>query len=767
MKKLFFIIFAALLFGCETWAGAPVSTLKVGHYYRIRNTNSGHYLCWAGQEGVRVNNTNAFRQPMILVSAEKALTSPGTIFQYGTNSSRITLTAQGVEVGAALSNYYVAFENAQVLGYIRATSWGTNSTLILNRPVETSKKFNIETSTGTTGYWEENWKNETDYPDGYLNVTTSSAGQWLFEEVDGSDAKNASAANNSETKNMESFLGFPPVSESYNVKFHYIDGSSTVYGTTNDGPRQFQISDVQAGQDEGGTTWYYATMCLPFPVEVPDNVHCFFVDENRQTVAIEYNEGNNERIKKHNVIPAGTPFVARSSSNNPVNNKFTPFVPSSGSEVFAPNNASVNALIKANSYLVKKAKGSSRTDSDYNNYTYNDDNAESYRLTTVNGTDVEFADLVKNINSSTNVTDGNRAFYGQTSLPIVYEPEEAELADLIYQKENGEDKWTDKDYVVITDPLEVCYINEKAGLVFARDKQNNKNYWEKVTSTPDNYYNFRPEGTELLEPNDYNQSNWVIIRMPSGMVSQLSVGMTIPGGKLKGSIQTDKIRPIFNMVAVDGQSGQSNLDLNTYSIAHLMAGDDHLVPAGANAPASLVGKNYFFMTPKPVEVAHVTWAVIKKMDNGVFAYIPKSSPDGTVNGLDFHGRVLLSPEFYAGNTNDWNEESLQALDGQMFNFLAAITKENGNALISAAPRRAESIDVNEDDPISSNHVIYPLEITQAQVITAVEGVNVAKTVKSVKFYNLQGMASDTPQPGVNIVVELFDDGTTRSSKMVF
>ena len=750
MKKLLFLLFAALLFSGEAWGGEPVSELKQGHYYRIRYSKTGHYLCWAGQEGVSSNSINAFRQPMILVSAEKALTSPGSIFRYEKVSSRDGLYTQGVEVGEQLSNYYVAFENLQSIWIIdiRAASWGTNSTLEFSRPDKTSRRFSIKTTAGTTGYWEENYKIEPDYPDGYLNITTSSAGLWYFEEVDGASANNAS---NDENKNMGSFLGFPPKDETYNVKFHYVDNGTTKYGYTNDGPRKYEITDVQSGADADNTTWYYATMCLPFPVEVPSNVQCFFVNSNKQTIPIEYNDNNlngtGRFAKKVNVIPAGTPFVARSQSDNPDDNRFVPYI--AQATVYAPTNNNSNALKKAKSYLVKPAYVSGWF-ADHN------DLRNQYILSITNNGKVEFLTKL----SDSQLTDGNRAYFGSTSDPIVYEPTETELADLIYEGDGT--KWTDKDYVKISDPLLVCYVNVEAGLVFARDMENNKNYWTKVVGTPDNYYNFAPDGGGLtLTPDDYNQSNWVIIQVPKTMAINFHPGMTISGRTLKGAIENDKTTPLFNMAAVENPAGDQQVNLNTYSVAHLMADNTtHLLKSGKDGEGY-----YFFMTPKPAEVAEVTWAIPKLIDNNFYAYIPAN--DNGTNGHEFHGRVLLLPNMYAGSISDWSEETWSSIEGKAIRFKAVITAQSGKTSANA-PRRAEGASIIEDDDISTQHVVYPLEFDfDSGIVTSVEGVKSSAAVTAVKFYNLQGMESDTPFNGINIVVEHLNDGTTRSSKMRF
>ena len=761
MKKILFILFATLLFCGEAWAASvvPPSQLKAGHYYRIRG-RSGNYMCWAGQEspGTSSDHATMMKQPVIFINAEKARTEPGTIWLLtGSGPNNWKLTAQNVEMRSTLNGKTIGFEmvrSQSVLWWdieVAGLKLNTNSVFNFEEPNPNPNNIvYIKTNgNGASGmaalgdrdcYFQPTGNNNKD---GYLGVTsaTGTSAEFYFEEVDGSD---------------NAFLGFPPVDRSYSISGNLLNTSGQVY-TSYSGSGTYQISDVTSGQDQGGTLWYYATMCLPFPVEVPGNVRCFFVDNQKKIVPIEYNQNNlngtGHFAKPVDVIPAGTAFVARSQSNNPNDNRFVPYI--AQSTVYAPVNNSVNQLKKANSYLVKNAQNSTSENNTIN----------LFKLSSTSAGEVEF--LTK-ITSNSEKTDGNRAFFGQQSEPIVFEPEDAELADLIY--ENNGSKWTKDDYVKITDDLLVCYVNEKAGLVFARDNENNKGYWSKVTTTPSNYYNFAPEETpggdqQLLTPADYNQSNWVIIKVPTSMASQFLPGMTIPGGNLKGTIETDKTRPIFNMEAVANQSGSAVVNLNTYSIAHLMAGSDNLLKSNYD------NEDYFFMTPKPVEVANITWAVLKQYDNAVYAYIPakyNSNGDRTGdNGLDFRGRVLLSPEFYAGNANDWTEEQLQEFEGKAICFKAAITPESGSTSASA-PRRSETPSINADDPISTNHVIYPLDISPTNVIvTSVEGVKSTATVKSVKFYNLQGIESDVPFDGVNIVVEQLNDGTTRSSKMLF
>ena len=51
--------------------------------------------------------------------------------------------------------------------------------------------------------------------------------------------------------------------------------------------------------------------------------------------------------------------------------------------------------------------------------------------------------------------------------------------------------------------------------------------------------------------------------------------------------------------------------------------------------------------------------------------------------------------------------------------------------------------------------------------TAVGTINAEAQVESVTYYNMMGVASNRPYPGINIVVKRMSDGTTTSSKKLF
>jgi hypothetical protein len=73
--------------------------------------------------------------------------------------------------------------------------------------------------------------------------------------------------------------------------------------------------------------------------------------------------------------------------------------------------------------------------------------------------------------------------------------------------------------------------------------------------------------------------------------------------------------------------------------------------------------------------------------------------------------------------------------------------------------------------VDGNHNVAPFipmtTFTYEDVATAVNDINKATTVKSVKYVNLNGQTSDKPFNGMNIKVSTLSDGTTTTSKVVF
>ncbi len=79
------------------------------------------------------------------------------------------------------------------------------------------------------------------------------------------------------------------------------------------------------------------------------------------------------------------------------------------------------------------------------------------------------------------------------------------------------------------------------------------------------------------------------------------------------------------------------------------------------------------------------------------------------------------------------------------------------------PARVPSKMKTNDPHWYNNYIACPLEFRE---LTGVNTVSTAKTVKSVRYYNIAGIESNQPLDGVNIVVTTYTDGTTATSKLM-
>jgi hypothetical protein len=148
---------------------------------------------------------------------------------------------------------------------------------------------------------------------------------------------------------------------------------------------------------------------------------------------------------------------------------------------------------------------------------------------------------------------------------------------------------------------------------------------------------------------------------------------------------------------------------------------------------------YFFVTPKPQEYAHITWAVYG--GDGKF-YI--AAPEGSINQAALKGGFEADGSLIGGLT------SFES--GETYEF---------DAIIQVNPSSKSPYTTGG---YSTNYTVYPT--SAPTVITAVNEVNVTKTVAHIKYYNLAGLASDQPFDGINIVVTTFSDGSKQAVKVL-
>ena len=148
------------------------------------------------------------------------------------------------------------------------------------------------------------------------------------------------------------------------------------------------------------------------------------------------------------------------------------------------------------------------------------------------------------------------------------------------------------------------------------------------------------------------------------------------------------------------------------------------------------GQTYYFYHPQANEVAHIRGAVYK--GNGVFEVPEKEFAEGHwINGAHLTGSITV----------DINNRVTDDAIGKAVDF---------DALITLSGAKNDNYNIKVVDAGSPYIVATPVtDVKQAAKVT------------SVRYFNLQGMSSDTPFQGINIVVTTYDDGSRTSSKQLF
>ena len=279
----------------------------------------------------------------------------------------------------------------------------------------------------------------------------------------------------------------------------------------------------------------------------------------------------------------------------------------------------------------------------------------------------------------------------------------------------------------------------------------------------------------------YDQSNWIKLTLSTSynnnagltmdanaqraVLESLPVGSVLKASSVWGQL-VNNINPemhITELPTIKSSTGTYAAKPNVMVTANFVGTQD--CNEGYNHNGKKDKNRYFFVTPKPYEFVHVTWAVYQ---DGAF-YVPAR----TNNGYNPYG----SSWYNEGDLNgyfkvEWDmlEQEATATDGQVYQFDAIVTldesKVNASAASAGAPRRA--VEHKNAAENAYPYIVKPLSISgqNGGVITAVTTVDAAKTVKAVRYYNMAGVESDKPFNGVNIVVTEYSDGSKTTAKQL-
>ena len=224
---------------------------------------------------------------------------------------------------------------------------------------------------------------------------------------------------------------------------------------------------------------------------------------------------------------------------------------------------------------------------------------------------------------------------------------------------NGaESEWSNTETVTLVDP----YTRTLAQLLAQGDMENeyevtdltavevvdgdrllickDDNGYANPDVQPDGTVDFMRDQTTLTVPATYDQSNWIGLRLPEGS-DGFTAGMM--GHRLNGvrGRLTNKVNPELQLTELPTAGDENKYEtLNTY-----IAASFH----GQTQPSGVSDRVYFFVQPKPMELATIDWA---EWDGTRFIAPLHDDAHPTWNTAELEGQFdyngsYLAPEFYS------------------------------------------------------------------------------------------------------------------------
>ena len=484
----------------------------------------------------------------------------------------------------------------------------------------------------------------------------------------------------------------------------------------NDTDNYFAVKPVSTLKQNGK---YYTTLRTSFSYKVKDatttTVYAVTVTpKNGVATLIPYKAGA--------IIPAGMPVVIESTSAEAADNILVPQgVATSTITTALYNNYGMPAHdITAQSgdgigYFKKAYKGT----------------ATLYKLSTNDKGQVGFFTPV----ASGEVINGNEAY--ATAPCALFKQQQPQYTTTTLSR-LAKEGLTGTDYKVTGNGLKaVANFKTQSGdryIVVTDADQAVDNYVADVNQGNDYAIDGRNQRT-------YTQNNWLLVKVSTDEQYDLE-GQNITS--ITGRY-VDASNPTLEATAIEAPNTPDALVTytpNVYCPVNFTTTAQSPLVQGKYGSGT---RDYFFMTPKRNEWAHIVYAVPN--EDGTAFTVPASRAG--INGHNFAGEVSVSWDYNAdGNVSD----ALSTSNAYVFD---AIVKEN--VPVISAPARVAA---------QSRYTIFPLNINRNNPVTAVSSVSEAATVERVIYYNLQGQSSAKPHEGVNIVKTVYTDGSTRVDKVV-
>ena len=319
-----------------------------------------------------------------------------------------------------------------------------------------------------------------------------------------------------------------------------------------------------------------------------------------------------------NIIPAGTPVIIETKSNNVEENRMVPTTTNAASGAVPTG----NLLQVSTKYFPNQAAPVSNCKGLYKN---------------ANGQLAFGGNALSTVN-------GNEAYLSVANEVTL--PQPITLAQLVASGIVG-------NTYRVTDLTGVDVVDHDQ-LLICKD---NNGYADKDVIAQD-YIDFMHTtgGLTLPVPDNYDQSNWIGLRLPQGQ-EPLSNVLGSPLTNVVG-ILLDRVNPEMQLTALptatDGNAANVNLNL-------------YVAPSfyGANHQTGKSGKEYFFVQPKPMELANVEMA---QWDGSKFIAPVHDEAHPTWNTAELSGEF----EFNGSYMSNVDMSYLQT--GHSYNLRPAVVK---------------------------------------------------------------------------------------------
>lgn len=274
--------------------------------------------------------------------------------------------------------------------------------------------------------------------------------------------------------------------------------------------------------------------------------------------------------------------------------------------------------------------------------------------------------------------------------------------------------------------------------------KDNNGYADKDVAA-DGEIDFVMQRTSFMRGHDeWDQSNWVALTLPEPLSDDMQV--EIMGRSLNGVGGTvaDVDNPGIAAAEAPSLGEEVEYEGNTFITPNFLG-----TQKGAN-----VSSTFFFVKPKPNELAVVQWAMWSEQD-GCFK---------TPTSVGESNREGLSGSFYA-DFSKYEGTTPELVDGGVYSFFGMITVESASEAKSGK-RKAES------QAGDTRYMVYPLTGWRLEgsisdgLVTGVSAPSAGKHVASVRYVSLTGASSPQPFQGANVVVTTYTDGSRTVAKQM-